>query len=461
MIRIEVLVSLVAGILLFLAVSGSHCRRCRNWFFQKGVLGAYALSFSLARYTLGSMQSSELKSSIYPIWIISLFMLHACTDSITAYSLDDNRQVTRLEYQAVMYNLYVVLLFVTVQKDYIPSVAFISLIAFIRYLQRGTTIMLASRSWKLNKMVADYMYDDEKHNKDVFDPTTMERCNYLVDWPISKSKFVDAQTSYSGELTVEDPEEVEIIDIGKVWRCKSLGPELKDACLSISLFHLLRRRFFGFACDESKDRAHNFFFECLLLEKKLEGSTDYNRVFKVIEVELAFMYDFFFTKYATIYYGSMAATIWSLISVIGISIMAYFTARTPLKISQGDRQISSTVTDDVVITLVILGSTALLEFLQMLFFWMGIWGRVSFVCKYIREQARLKGTTSQRFLAKIGVCLASSIMVLKAFLANIGVSYASNRHYWQHKIGQYSLLDSVSCNPSRSILAILHLMCIY
>ncbi|KAM3280496.1 hypothetical protein ACQJBY_047339 [Aegilops geniculata] len=167
------------------------------------------------------------------------------------------------------------------------------------------------------------------------------------------------------------------------------------------------------------------------------------------------MYDFFFTKYATIYYGSMAATIWSMISVIGISIMAYFTARAPLKISQGDRQISSTVTDDVVITLVILGSTALLEFLQMLFFWMGIWGRVSFACKYIREQSRLKGTTSQRFLAKIGVCLASSIMVLKEFLANIGVSYASNRHYWQHKIGQYSLLDSVSCNPSRSILAIL------
>ncbi|VAI40576.1 unnamed protein product [Triticum turgidum subsp. durum] len=372
MIRIEVLVSLVAGVMLFLAIFGFCRRRCRHWFVQKGVLGAYTLSFSLATY-----------------------------------------------------------------------------------LQRLGVCVLASRSWNLNKMVADYyMYNnDEKYSKSVSDPATMEGCNYLVDWPVSKFKC-DASTSYATQLTVggHDEEEDEIIDIGKIWRCKdkSLGPELKDACLSFSLFHVLRLRFFGFARGESKDRAaRNFVLEVLLPdpEYKLDGATDHNRVLKVIEVELAFMYDFFFTKHAIIYYGSVAATIWSLISVIGISITAYITARAPLKISQGDSAITSTVTDDVVITLVILGSTALLEFIQLLFYWTGIWGRVSFVCQSIRQEARLN---PQRKKTRTRGSCHTHIMGLKGFLANIGLSRASNSHYWQHKLGQYSLLDSISCNPRPS-----------
>uniref|UniRef100_A0ACD5Z961 Uncharacterized protein n=1 Tax=Avena sativa TaxID=4498 RepID=A0ACD5Z961_AVESA len=456
MIRIEVLVSLVACVLLFLAIFGSRRRRSRNWFLQKGVFVAYTVCFSLATYTLGSMQSSELKSSMYPIWAISLFMLHACTDTITAYSLDDNREGTRLQYQGLMYMAYTLLLLITVKTDYIRALGYMALIAYIRYLQRLSVCMLASLSWNLNKIVADSMYEGQ--NKGLFE--TMEDCNYLVDWPIRKSKF-DAPT-YATQLTA-DPEKDEVIDIAKIWRCKdkSLGPELKDACLSFSLFHLLRRRSFGFSCDEYKDRARNFVLEVLLSENK-DGAIDYSRVFKVIEVELAFMYDFFFTKYAVIYYGSMGATIWSLITVIGISITAYITATAPLTISQGDSTVASTVTDDVAITLVILASTALLECIQLLFYWTGIWGRVSFVCQHIRESARSnirasqnKKTSARRvsscimgskeFLAKIGVCLSSCIMVLKEFLVNVGVPCASNNHYWQHKLGQYSLLDSISC----------------
>lgn len=98
------------------------------------------------------------------------------------------------------------------------------------------------------------MYDEK--NKGVF--ATLEDCSYLVEWPISKSKF-DAPT-YATQLTV-GPMKDEVIDIGKVWRRKemSLVPELKDACLSFSPFHLLRSRGAEFACDEYKDSAHIFF----------------------------------------------------------------------------------------------------------------------------------------------------------------------------------------------------------
>ncbi|XP_045085341.1 uncharacterized protein [Aegilops tauschii subsp. strangulata] len=408
MIRIEVLVSLVAGVLLLLAIFGSQRRRSRNWLLQKGVFGAFTLSFSVATYILGSMQSSPVKSTMYPIWAVSLIMLHGCTDSVTAYNLDDNKQLTRSLYQAVMYSAYAFLLLISVRTRYTWALFYMVLLAFVRYAQRFAVCHLASNSYHWNKIVADHMYEEQ--NKDA--SVTMENCRYLVEWPVSKSKF-DAPT-YATRLTAEDPDEkYEVIDIGEIWRCKdkSLGPELKDACLSFSLFHLLRRRYFGFACDESKDRAHDFVFKGLLSVSDDDDATDYNRVFKVLEVELAYTYDFFFTKYAVIYYGSMAATIWSLISVIGLSITAFITAITSHIISRGR--------DDVVITLVILVSTALLEFLQMLFYWMGIWGRVSFVCQSIREQARInrnKASIGGSCFVKIGVCLAYWIMGLRKFL---------------------------------------------
>jgi hypothetical protein len=85
---------------------------------ERCVLGVFTLSFSMASYILGSMQSSGVKSSMYPIWAISLFMLHACTDSITAYSLDDNKQQARLAYQAYMYLAYALLLLISARKVY-------------------------------------------------------------------------------------------------------------------------------------------------------------------------------------------------------------------------------------------------------------------------------------------------------------------------------------------------------
>lgn len=182
----------------------------------------------------------------------------------------------------------------------------------------------------------------------------------------------------------------------------------------------------------------------MLLVENEDCQIDYTRVFKVIEVELAFMYDVMFTKYAVNYYGSVAATIWSLISAIGMSLTTYITASTPVKISKGDSVVASTITNDAVITIVILASIALLEFLQLLLYWTGIWGRVSFVCQSIREKGR-----SQNKSVHKGKLFDHGI---KGVSCQYCMSCASNKHYWQHRIGQCSLLDSVSCNPSSTNL---------
>ena len=170
----------------------------------------------------------------------------------------------------------------------------------------------------------------------------MNGYHYLVDWPLGSK--LDVRTSYEAKLTsakeypsqgssvsfiIRKPEPV-IITIEKIWQCENLSSEDKDLCLSFSLFHLLRRRFFGFNCGESLlHKTRDFVFKGLLKNKSVVNN--HNRIFKLIEVELAFMYDFFFTKYAAIYYRDKHMPFFSfavsLISAICIFATAAVAAR--------------------------------------------------------------------------------------------------------------------------------------
>lgn len=423
-IHIDTLVLLNALVYLFLGTFGSQRRRSRNWFIQKGTLVANTLSILLGTYTLGSMQSSKVKSSMYPIWAATLFILHVCTN--TAYSLDDNKHVTRVLYRLVLYNAYGILLVTNAINGDSPAYAyFLYAVGHYKFKYIQAPCVLASRSWNLNKIVADYMYNE--HTKGEFVPATMKGCHYLVDWPLDNSKL--GAPSYASRFVSDDNE---VIDIEKIWLCHdiSLNQDLKDTCLSFSLFLLLRRRYFGFSCTESKERAHDFVFKGLLRENE-EGTIDYNQAFRLIEIELAFMYDFFFTTFAAIYYGSRAATVASLLSTFFLCLtILWAILLDPPPIQEGDMTIS----------LFILASAALLELLQVLLYWTSIWSRVSFVCQYLREQARLNTRGSCCSCSSFWCCRCM-LLRLKELLAKIGVHWTPNKYYWQHRLGQYSLLD--------------------
>jgi hypothetical protein len=379
------------------------------------------------------MQSSQVKSSMYPIWAVTLYILIGCADSITAYSLDDNEQFYRQLYQLVMYNIYALLLILAVSSNwgYIP-VAFLVAIAENKFVHRLYASRLASASWNLNKMVADYMYQEHTKSGPAYDPASMKGYHYLVDWPLSDSELA-AGTSYATELKADSGQ---VIDIEKVWQCRhrSLSEELKYTCLSFSLFHLLRRRFFGFDCGEfSQPKTHDFVFNGLL-SKNEDGAISYNKVFKVIDVELAFMYDFFFTKYAVLYYGSRVIRFMSMASACLIPVIASLTLSGVIKDPSGVNSggvFLDTTEADVAITVAMLVCIALLEVLQLLHYRTTIWGRVSLACQCVREEQEALNKRQK------GCC-----MKFKEILAKVGMS-ASNDHYFEEKLGQYSLLESV------------------
>jgi hypothetical protein len=80
----------------------------------------------------------------------------------------------------------------------------------------------------------------------------------------------------------------EAVTIEMVWRCNnSAVATFKDVCLSLSLSHLLQQRFYKLTDDGENEPSEEFSFK-RLLQTDGNGGLDYQRAFKVIEVELAF-----------------------------------------------------------------------------------------------------------------------------------------------------------------------------
>jgi hypothetical protein len=75
--RIQAL-AMVAIVLSFILVVYGSCRRWSNrWIIQKGFLAAQVVSLSLGTYSIGLMQSSSVKSEMYPVWAVALLTLFA------------------------------------------------------------------------------------------------------------------------------------------------------------------------------------------------------------------------------------------------------------------------------------------------------------------------------------------------------------------------------------------------
>ncbi|VAH86705.1 unnamed protein product [Triticum turgidum subsp. durum] len=122
-IRIEVLALVAIALSFFFVAFGSSCRWSNRWIIQKGVLAANALSLSLRTYSIGLMQSSPVKSEMYPIWAVSLLTLFGSINSVNGYNLDHNNQLLKLLYQLCLYCGYVLLIGIsTISSDVVTVI---------------------------------------------------------------------------------------------------------------------------------------------------------------------------------------------------------------------------------------------------------------------------------------------------------------------------------------------------
>ncbi|VAH86300.1 unnamed protein product [Triticum turgidum subsp. durum] len=405
--RIEALALLAIFLSFFLSVFGSCRRWSNNFLIQKGFMAANALFLSLGTYSIGLMQSSRVKSEMYPIWAVSLLALLCCVDSVASSGLDSRNQLWKMLYQLCLYFGYVLLMSITTISSDIGSIAIcvLSAVTFIKGFHRSMALVLPS---SMRNMIREF-----------------------PGYSITKCSFGDPNEER--ELTVDDKLDVMIgyrmeINMGVIasMRCKGNNKMLesklnscKDVCLSFSLSHLLHRHFLGLSSVKP--------VKASLAQPLVKNC---KRALKVVEIELAFLHDILYTSNTFLhYYEAKSASIWAFASVIGICFVGAVAvmpgARSSRRASPDTIFVDTTIVD-FVITGVVLVSLALLQVLQLLSCWTSNWARVAFACDYARKNIE------EEVVLSWGMRLRASLLK---------INWYDKYYLWQNKLGQHAVVD--------------------
>ncbi|CAN6382108.1 unnamed protein product [Urochloa humidicola] len=269
-------------------------------------MGVYALSYPLVGYIIGRMQSSDWYFSDFTVWAVFLLLLLSSTDSLTACRLSDIDSWKSIYVKQVFKGVVLVFIIIKfarvmekqkVNVDYLwrPLSAILFVIVLKSYVMIASMRMVSKSYLGKNvKVISEYMqYIDDKLVGS--DPVTMEGYRYMVS---GEKHCVNrpGRTTWYKKL-----DDLKVTTVEQIWKCKGnlliddQGRLLKDVCLSMALSKMLNRRFAGFKLSEAElPKTHDFVFKSLLARDK----QDPERAFRVIEEELVFVHDMYYTRYS-------------------------------------------------------------------------------------------------------------------------------------------------------------------
>ncbi|KAL6880492.1 hypothetical protein ACP4OV_012057 [Aristida adscensionis] len=472
--RIEAL-ALVAIAFTFLLATMGSCRRWSNrWIIQRGYLAANVISLSLGTYSIGLMQSSPVKSEMYPIWAVSFLILFGCVDSITTYNgLDYKSPLLKMIFQLCLYCAYVLLMSISIIFSDVGNIAIgiLTVITLIKGLHRSLALVLQRilRGVRSYRSPTSEVSDILKSSADPDENSCLSR-----GLSLDEGLYLDGQNFASILLDLYTCDiRSSFKDMGELWSDISV---CYDPCVAFSLSHILREHFVRWDNDPMKRDDFEF---CGF------RSIDYKRTLKWIEIELAFLYEVFYTSNAFLhYYQARTACFWAFASFLGICFVVVATipgTRTSRQVTSPGRDARTIIVDttaaDLILTLVVLVSLALLQLVQLIRCWTSNWARVAFACEYAdycnerRWKRKLENDIEEGRTAVVengeaashnpqfASASSSSItmkkkkrsnrlviwlwwMRLKAFVVT-RINW-SERYLWQDKLGQYSVVEGSS-----------------
>ena len=426
---IEVYVLLTTLLIAFLTIFGSWRRRSHSSMLKYLIWASYFLPPDLVGYTMG--MAEEYSQAFSAIWATFLVIILGSADCISAYSLEDSE--SRKSYNLALLVLYCWLGWQlgrsssSLETTLAVLLSVLFALSLFKTVARSKAWTMASRSYGLvrnTKLIADYMEDEDKEDE-LADPTSMKGYKYLVKGEKAKMK-VNAPHYHKQFETADDHE---VITIDMIWQCKgrllsSTGDpdgRLKDICLSYALYRLLCRRFAGYPFSESSQEKTWRFVRYGLLSK--EGD-DHERAFRVIEVELAFLYDLFYTTYPVFFANRL---LWLRnLEIVFVIIGSWIVVPILVRVYARKEDLTS---DDIptLLTIIAIGAMLLMEVGQIFVINFSDWAKVQWLCHYVKKPSLQNNK-----------CIEMIIQIL---------CHRKALKPWDRKLGQYSLLESFNHNP--------------
>ncbi|CAN6170578.1 unnamed protein product [Urochloa humidicola] len=305
-VRIEAL-SIGAIVLSFIPAAFGSCRRWSDhWIVQKGFLAAQILSLSLGTYSIGLMQSSPVKSEMYPIWSVCLLTLLGCIDPVTAYNgLDYKGPLLKTIFQLCLYCGYVLLMSITTMSNYAGNniaIGLLCAITFMKGFHRSLALALPSRmrdvivSSNVDQGFDPCAFSDGDHG--------IEKDSMVVNLPVD----MDKNKPQHNKAIFDAVCRIKNLPLIRSDKEGGLGVDVsacEDVCLAYYLSHSLQGRFLRFSSYGIMQLRGNVFSSLV----QSGCNMDYKRALKVIEVELAFLYDVLFTSNPFIHFTTGESSI--------------------------------------------------------------------------------------------------------------------------------------------------------
>jgi hypothetical protein len=432
LLRLEVVVLLSALILAALVLYGSAHRRSSDKLLRGAMWMAYSMSYVVVSYAVGIIQDGPFHGETFVLWATALLLIQASAYSAPVHSRRDVDQRKKLLLQHVLQAGLVLWLIVNAtgsNPSYRATIWAFWALNVLKTAAKVVEMIQNSLPDMSVKVIAEYMaFEEELTAAQPSSPVTMQGYKYIFHGEeIMLPVIHDGGRPAVDEMLAQSRgKSVVTIDQVYKWIEQQPGSEVekdkaRDFCLAFALFKLLKRRFYGYVPAEAGSAKAR---ELVLTGLVHAGATGPDAAFQVVEAELAFLYDFFYTR--NIVLVGAKTYICIAVAVAGLTMWTAFYGT----LGPGYHRLRVGVRDlDRSVTFLIVLITAGLEVFQAVAGFSSNWRYVKTVYRCVRDGR----DWSRRWRGK-------------HLWWNESITPPETR-YWEQKVGQYALLKRFRHRP--------------
>nr|CAB3495980.1 unnamed protein product [Digitaria exilis] len=368
--RVEFLVAVVTVLFLAMFVMDVFRRHFHNT-VMKAIFSLFdAVSDTILIYLMGAMQAAPFMNELFPVWALVLVIFRQSVGFIYGYGVLD---------------------------------------------PRGRRFTELAQLWLgcSSELISEHMRDPSKWRPEDCNPVTMEGYRYLVF----------GERSSEIQKPQHDPSSLEADNnIHET-------AEQKDLSLAFALSRLLRCRFEDVKLQENiRCRINRKLVKLRIVEE------DPKRAFGIMESQLAFVNDYFNTRYPMVFWSGLHTLVLSLLqSVVTVGFVIWLSVdiRRVYRPPRGELvHLVKGVNVDMIITWAFMFLVMFKEIWEMVTYFLSDWTRLLLMCRYASRENDELGRD---------ICMERLILSLFRFKINAKM--------WHGHLDQYIFLQSYKDRP--------------